>query len=89
MLRGEALDINKVPFVRSFMSTPREGRERSMLYDMLDESGRTIYSDAETAKFLRLFQAAAVEGQFKTEQQADQMINEFYRNQALAKASKQ
>jgi len=68
------------------VKVPSDYKDNQIVYEMMNESLRTVYNDAQTERFTRSLVALVLKGNM-TDKQADTKATEFNQNQILAKAS--
>jgi hypothetical protein len=75
------VDMNKVPFLRGFYSTPREKSETSIIYKMYHESGNNNFSPLERQRFQK-WSKTALDKKDIDAKQYKQIVKTFTANQA-------
>ena len=84
--KGEFPALNNVPMVRQTVKEPSEFKDRGVVRDMLNESKRTIFNSAQTARFNKSLDNLVKEKLIDSKEKRRRKFT-FSKNQRMAKNS--
>jgi hypothetical protein len=85
--KGDIPKVSNIPFARTFYGEPSEYRDTKIIYEMLDNSYKKLYSKDELAKFKKSIQNAIKEKHIDNER-AVNMVRTFMKGQKLINISR-
>jgi len=86
LLQGNVPPLKEIPFARTFVSEPSKYTMLYKMYDMYEESARTIYTKNEIKEFKRYLSSSVKDGAIENKK-AQRIMNTFNKNQREARAS--
>lgn len=86
LLQGNVPPLKEIPFVRTFVSEPSKYTMLYKMYDMYEESARTIYTKNEIKEFKKYLSSSVKDGAIENKK-AKKIMKTFNENQREARAS--